>query len=138
MSLILKTLAGEPLKALQGSKQRGEGLKGLSKGRQVQATVLGPDGEGNTRVRLMGTTVLAESQVPLRPGQSLNLTVEETEPELVFSLDQKAVKPNISALNQALQEAMQGRERLVRGLNAVLEQPSGDQGQTARVQDTLE
>ena len=131
MSLILKTLTGEPLKASQGPGKRDEGLKGLSKGRTLKATVLGPDPDGGIRVRLMGTTVLAESQAALKPGQSLTLTVEQTEPELVFSLEGREAKPHLNRLNLALQEAMQGRERLLRSLNALLarEEPAGSPDQ---------
>ena len=84
-------------------------------------------------MRLMGTTVLAESQVALKPGQSLTLTVEQTEPELVFSLEGREARPQLNRLNLALQEAMQGRERLLRSLNTLLsrEEPAGSPDQKA-------
>ena len=138
MSLILKTLGGEPLKTAQNARQRGEELKGLAKGRQVQATVLGPDAKGNIRVRIMGGTVLAESQVPLKQGQTLNLTVEETEPELVFSMADKSNSPQVSRLNLALQEALQNRERLVQGLNNLLHAKETGDAQNARAGEITE
>ncbi len=136
MSLILKTLAGEPLKVVQSPKQRGEGLKGLVKGRRLAATVLGTDAQGGVQVRLMGATVLAESQVPLKPGQALTLTVEETEPGLVFSMADKPGESRQNRLNLALQEALQGRERLVRSINAVLQSEEPSSPQAAQAKET--
>jgi hypothetical protein len=122
MSLILKTLTGESLKSLQGGKEKDEGFKGLAKGRQVRATVVGAQDNGLVKVRIMGATVLADSQTPLYPGQNLDLTVEETSPQLVLSLSGKNQSGGQAGkLAMALQEMLQSRERLAKDMGGILE-----------------
>lgn len=122
LDLIRARLAGSP--AETSRDQRDDPLGRLSPGRVVSAEVAGREPGGLVRLRLMGQELLAETQVPLTPGQRLALTVMETKPQLVLSLGQAQAAPTDGAgaarLAQALGALMLGRQRLAGDLAAIL------------------
>ncbi|MCA1905429.1 MAG: flagellar hook-length control protein FliK [Desulfarculus sp.] len=95
---------------------REDSLAGLGPGRVVKAEVAGQEAGGLYRLRLMGQDLVAESQVPLKTGQRLNLTVVATKPQLVLSLGAQAAaeraRAGQNALGAALQALLLGRQRL--------------------------
>jgi hypothetical protein len=73
---------------------------------------------GLAKISLLGTTVLAETRVPLKPGQSLTLTVEEVSPRIVLSLGQGSGQSQRLVL--ALQESQQATRKLASSLSRLL------------------
>lgn len=103
---------------------REDSLAGLSPGRQVKAEVAGQEPGGLYRLRLMGQELLAESHLPLKTGQRLDLTVVATKPQLVLSLGgqagAEAARAGQAALGAALQALLLGRQRLGADLATLL------------------
>lgn len=91
----------------------------LAPGREVKATVMEILPGNRALVRLMGQTITAESETPLKQGQSLELTVEQTSPRLVLSLGGGQAKPT-SLFNQALGELLAGNQRIGQHLSNLL------------------
>lgn len=93
----------------------------LTPGRVVKASVVGPDPGGKgVLVRMLGTTVLADSKVDLRPGQALTLTVEETEPRLVLTVGDKSGGQAPSRLPAQLSQLLLSRQSLPHGVRTIL------------------
>lgn|GEM_PF-4977650 len=103
---------------------REDSLAGLAPGRVVKAEVAGQEPGGLYRLRLMGQDLVAESQVPLKAGQRLDLTVVATKPQLVLSLGAQSgaesARAGQAALGAALQALLLGRQRLGADLATVL------------------
>lgn len=97
----------------------GEPLADLAPGRVVKGTVVGPQPGGLTLIRLMGQPLLAETRVPLTPGQALTLVVQQTKPQLLLAMAE-AAQAAPSRLPLALQEMLLARQRLVQDLSALL------------------
>ena len=92
----------------------------LAPGREVKATVLEVLPGNRALVRLMGQTINAESETPLKQGQSLDLVVEQTTPRLVLSLGGGQAKP-AGLFNQALGELLAGNQRIGQHLSSLLD-----------------
>ena len=121
LDLIRARLAGAGQEARSG---REDTLAGLSPGRVVKAEVAGAEPGGLYRLRLMGQDLVAESHLPLKTGQRLDLTVVQTKPQLVLSLGAQAGaeagRAGQAALGAALQALLLGRQRLGPDLAALL------------------
>lgn len=88
-------------------------------GRAVKATVLQAAANGRVVVRIAGQALVAESDLPLRPGQNLELIVEQASPRLVLALaDRQPVAP--SDARRAMGELLAGSQRLARQLETLL------------------
>lgn len=103
---------------------REDSLAGLGPGRVVKAEVTGSEPGGLYRLRLMGQDLVAESHVPLKTGQRLDLTVVATKPQLVLSLGAQTgadlARAGQAALGAALQALLLGRQRLGGDLTTLL------------------
>lgn len=103
---------------------REDSLAGLAPGRVVKAEVAGQEPGGLYRLRLMGQDLVAESHVPLKTGQRLDLTVVATKPQLVLSLGgqtgAESARAGQAALGAALQALLLGRQRLGADLATLL------------------
>jgi hypothetical protein len=91
----------------------------LKPGQALKALVLGLQPDGQVLIRLLGRTLLAQSQTPLSPGQSLEVVVRQTSPQLMLSLLEPP-GPAPGGLAVALQEAARGRQRLLSSLHVLL------------------
>ncbi|MGD8562218.1 MAG: hypothetical protein PVG03_06780 [Desulfarculaceae bacterium] len=118
MSEIWAGILQGPDKAQTSTKAAPGSLAELSPGRTVRALVLGMGHGGLAKISLLGTTVLAETRVPLKPGQSLTLTVEEVSPRIVLSLGQGSGPSQRLVL--ALQESQQATRKLASSLSRLL------------------
>lgn len=122
---MLELIRARPAGASQEARTaREDSLAGLSPGRVVKAEVAGQEAGGLYRLRLMGQDLVAESHVPLKTGQRLDLTVVQTKPQLVLSLGTQAGaeagRAGQAALGAALQALLLGRQRLGGDLAALL------------------
>ena len=125
MKFFLDALTGRP--AADSRTDSKSGLESLAPGRQVRATVVSTGGDGKAELSLMGSRVQASTELPLRTGQSLELTVEQTSPRLVLALNQEAAAAGrAKSLPVALQMLLQGRERLLRNLTSLQEFEPGE------------
>lgn len=95
------------------------GEQDLAPGREIKGTVLEVLPGNRALVRLMGQTINAESETPLKQGQSLELVVEQTTPRLVLSLGGGQTKP-ASLLNQALGELLAGNQNIGKHISNLL------------------
>lgn len=91
----------------------------LTPGRVVTATVLGDAPGGLIRIKLMGTTVLAESKVDLTPGQTVKLVVQETSPQVVLAMA-GSEKGGVVRLPGLLQSVFQSNQTLAANLQTLL------------------
>lgn len=72
--------------SLTSESQRNALLGRLSEGQTIQARVVDELSTGRWAVRFMGHTLVAESRLNLRPGQSVEARVQDLGPPLVLSL----------------------------------------------------
>ena len=93
----------------------------LNPGRVVTATVVGPAAGGLTQLKLMGANLLADSAVELIPGQTVKLVVQQTEPQVVFSLAEGPSGQAAVRLPLLLQGVFRGNQALMANLRTLLE-----------------
>lgn len=99
----------------------------LIPGRVIKATVLGPGPGGAVKLRMLGATVLARTNLDLPPGQVLELTVQSAGPEPVLTINDPAppsvqpLPPPGEGMGQVLRMLLHGRERMVRNLARILD-----------------
>jgi hypothetical protein len=114
---IIRGRLAEPSPAASGSSA--ESLADLSPGRVLRGTVVGPQPGGLTLIRLLGMSLLADTRLPLVPGQALTLVVQETKPQLVLAVAEEPAPP-ASPLPVLAQELLRGRQRFSQNLATLL------------------
>lgn len=99
------------------SKEVAAALPRLQLGQLLQATVLSAQG-GKAELQLPQGTLTAHTQVPLKAGEQLKLTVAQLQPQVTLTLD-KPASPPLDQLGQKvypkqlpLQEALQNMAQL--------------------------
>ncbi|MFH1035753.1 MAG: hypothetical protein V1806_14690 [Pseudomonadota bacterium] len=102
-----------------GRGQAASALSDLAPGRVLKGAVVGPQPGGLTLIRLSGMSLLAETSLPLAPGQTLTLVVRETRPQLVLALVEEPPPPP-NPLPGLVQELLRGRQRLGGHLTTLL------------------
>lgn len=80
-----------PIQAPAGSIILGEEVPSLAPGRLIVATVLSSPKDGMVLVSMFGRRIFVETDIPLSPGQVLNLKVHSVSPKVVM----KPVQENV-------------------------------------------
>ncbi|MCB2184845.1 MAG: flagellar hook-length control protein FliK [Deltaproteobacteria bacterium] len=104
-----------------GGRSAASGAAELTPGRVVRATVLQTFPGRQVLVRLPGGEVMAQSRVDLTAGQTLDLMVERTSPQVVLSpAPEQSAPPPSAPLQRSLSTLLAARTSLPAALETIL------------------
>ena len=105
-------------------------------GDQFQATVLF-NRNGNTQLQLPQGTMSARTDLPLRAGEQLKLTVAQLQPQVTLSISKSASAP-LDALSQKTYPRQQPLQQSIQNLGQLMQSQTTGKGSQVAIQQLLQ